>query len=308
MAENRLPDALPELLTLAADMLDGITSLQDVVYLKQNRAPVFGDVLDSTRTAQADYEKAQAAKYACTSASTIADSNVKGFIGTARDAFKPTLGKEWSPKWEGTGFPNGSLAVPETAEERQEHVRVLGGYLTKNPTLENVPLNVTALRAQALFKALSDARLAVRAANAETTAKRDERDQNVRALRVQMRGLIDELSQLIGENDGRWATFGLSAPGAPNRPDIPDGLVLRAGPAGSGLLYLDWDDAPRAERYRVWQQIGGPNAEFVVAMTVTDSDATLSGLPLGQPIAVRVTAANETGETKPCAPVAVTLT
>jgi hypothetical protein len=307
MAQNVLPASIPALFTLAQDMLDGLTSHQDAVLIKQNRANIVGDVLDSARATHAAYEASRAAKYACTAATTVADSNAKGFIATARDVLKRGFGMNWSTKWEGTGFANGSLAIPETVEERQEHVRTLGEFFAAHPALENAPLGVTAVHAQEIFAALDAARAAVRAALADTTAKRASRDLNVDALRAQMRGLIAELHQLLADDDGRWATFGLSLPSGPNRPDIPDGLVLHAGPAGSGTVYIDWDNAPRAERYRVWKQVTGVDNEFVAAVTVTDSDATITGLPAGAAIAIRVTAANETGETKPCEAVAVTL-
>jgi hypothetical protein len=307
MAWNSLPHSIPALFTLAHGMHDGLVSLQDAILVKQNRANVFLDVLDATRAAHAAHEAARVTKYACTAASTIADSNAKGFIATARDVLKRVFGMNWTPKWEGTGFANGSLAIPETVEKRQETARKLGEFFVAHPTLENAPLGVTAVRAQEIFAALDAARAAVRAALADTTAKRAARDLNVDALRAQMRGLIAELHQLLADDDGRWATFGLCLPGGPNRPDIPDGLVLHAGPAGSGTVYIDWDNAPRAERYRVWKQVAGVDSDFVAAVTVTDSDATITGLPAGAAIAIRVTAANETGETKPCEAVAVTL-
>jgi hypothetical protein len=307
MAENRLPSSLPALFTLGRDMHDGVTAIGAAVCVKQNTPAVLGDVLDAARAASTAYEDSRAVKAARTAASTIADSNAKGFIVTGRDALKPTLGTAWSLAWEGVGFAHGSLGLPETTGERQELVRTFGEYLAAHATLENAPLGVTAARAQVLFTALDNARAAVRAALADTTQKRAARDIAVEALRAQMRGLIAELTQLLSPDDGRWATFGLNPPAAPNRPDVPDGVVAHPGPAGSGSLYIDWDDAPRAERYRVYKQVAGIDSEFVAAVTVHDSAATLTDLPAGAEVKVRVTAANDTGETKPSAPVTVTM-
>jgi hypothetical protein len=111
-----------------------------------------------------------------------------------------------------------------------------------------------------------------------------------------LRHTLGELGQLMPDNDPRWFAFGLVPPGTVQTPDVPDGLVLNAGPAGSGVLYLDWDDAPRADRYRIWRQLPG-EPEPVVVATVTESDATLSGQPLGQPIAIAISAVNDAGET-----------
>jgi hypothetical protein len=66
-------------------------------------------------------------------------------------------------------------------------------------------------------------------------------------------------------------------------------------------VLVDWADARRAERYRVFRQIVGADADFVHAVTVTESDATLSGLTSGSTVKVRVTAANAAGESRPSA-------
>ena len=116
---------------------------------------------------------------------------------------------------------------------------------------------------------------------------------------TRMRGLIAELGQLLDDNDARWEAFGLNAPGTSEKPDPPEALVVTPGNAGT--LLVDWADARRAARYRVFQQVLGTDADFVPAGTVTDSDATLTGLPTGRTVNVRVTAANEAGESQPSA-------
>lgn len=61
----------------------------------------------------------------------------------------------------------------------------------------------------------------------------------------------------------------------------------------------DWADAPRADRYRVLKQVVDEDPDFVAAVTVTDSDASLWDLPSGATVNVRVTAVNDAGETQP---------
>ena len=74
-------------------------------------------------------------------------------------------------------------------------------------------------------------------------------------------------------------------------------------PGVAGTLFIDWADARRATRYRVWIQVMTVDADFRAAATVTDSDATVSGLPGGKTVKVRVTAANDAGESQASATV-----
>jgi hypothetical protein len=76
-------------------------------------------------------------------------------------------------------------------------------------------------------------------------------------------------------------------------PDLPEGLVL-AG-YGPGVVFADWGDTPRAEHFRVEKQIVGVDADFVRAETRDEGDATLTGLPSGKTLRVRIVAVNEAG-------------
>jgi len=153
---------------------------------------------------------------------------------------------------------------------------------------------VTAARAGELFAALSAARSAVNQGLTDIGQKKAIRDAAEKALRTRLRGLIAELGQLLPDDDPRWYAFGLNPPAAPDTPEIPDGLVLTHGEPGT--LLADWADAPRAQRYRVWKQVVGVDEDFVAALTVNDSDATLTGLPSGTTVRIRVTAVDDAGE------------
>jgi hypothetical protein len=307
MAENPVPKSIPELLTFAEIVYTGLGAIGSAIYVKQNTPEVLLDALERFRAANGVYDTAVAFKATKTAASTTADADVKNFLGHYTDVLKPRLGRQWNAGWKDTGFANNTLAVPVTTGGRQEAIRVAGEYLTAHADMESAVLGVTAAHAKALHVALDNARTAVRDALSDTTQKRLERDSAMEALRAQLRGTIAELTQLLAPDDARWSRFGLNAPAAPNRPDVPDGLLARPGPAGSGTLYLDWDDAPRAERYRVYKQITGVDSDFVAAVTVHDSAVTLAELPAGAEIKIRVTAANDTGETSPSDEVKVTL-
>lgn len=297
MASNTLPQGIEALFTLAEDMADGLNAHETAVGVKQNTQTAVRAALSDAQTKQSAFLAARSAQKSLTAAQTVADSNAKAFIAAARSVLATYLGAGWSQAWVATGFPNQSTAVPSTMAERQALLASLQAYFTANPSQENAPLNVTAARAGTLFTALSDARSAVNAGLVDAGQKKAARDASETALRRRMRGLVDELTQLVAEDDPRWYAFGLNPPAAPDTPDVPDGLVLTAGEAGTVLA--DWADAARAEHYRVFKQVVGTDPDFVAVAMVNDSDATLSGLPSGGTVRVRVTAVNEAGESLP---------
>ncbi len=293
---NTLPSGRPQLFALAEDMADGLHDHGAAVDIKQNTEPVFRADLDAARTAESVYAAAKSAKDGLATALRIADSNSRAFLKAARAVLAQSLGEAWSAAWDATGFPIASTAVPTSQDERLTLCGRLKNYFTDNPAMEvNTPkLVVSAARADALFTALSAARAAVNNGNTDAGNKKAARDAAEDKLRTRMRGLIAELGQLLGDTDPLWDAFGLNAPGAASTPDAPEALVLT--PGGAGTLHADWADARRAARYRVWVQVMGVDADFRAVATVTDSDATLSGLPSGKTVKVRVTAANDAGE------------
>ena len=120
-----------------------------------------------------------------------------------------------------------------------------------------------------------------------------------------MRGLLDELSQLLEDDDPRWLAFGFNMPGSPETPDSAEGLVVTPGTDGDA--FADWNDAARALRYQVEIQIVGVDADFRRVKTVTDSDATITGLPTGPTIRVRIISVNDAGSALPSDVVEVVL-
>ncbi|MSU64327.1 MAG: hypothetical protein EXS31_18380 [Pedosphaera sp.] len=65
--------------------------------------------------------------------------------------------------------------------------------------------------------------------------------------RRRLRGLVDELTQLLQPLDSRWLTFGLKRPGAPDSPDAVENT--RATALGGGKLRVQCNPAPRADYY-----------------------------------------------------------
>lgn len=308
MAANPLPTAQAPLLALAEDMADGLDAHETAVGVKQNTEVVLRAAIDAVRDAETDFGATKTGKVDASATLRIADSNARVFLKNARAVLAKVFGEDYGPAWEAAGFPNDSAAVPGTQEERLNLCAALATHFTAHAAHEvaDPRFKVTAAEATLRFEALSDARSAVHVASTLAGQKKVVRDAAVEALKTRMRGLISELGQLLGDTDPRWDAFGLNAPGAAETPDTPEALVVT--PGAPGTLLTDWADARLAARYRVWIQIVGVDTAFRPAATVTDSDATLSGLGSGKTVRVRVTAVNDAGESTPSATVeAVTL-
>ena len=162
MAANALPAGMDGLMTLGEDIADGLAALGAALGMVHYTEAVVRGKLTALQTTQAEFLTAKAAKLGLTTAQTVADSNGRAFISTARNVLATFLGGEWTQAWEPTGFPNQSTAVPATLAERQALLGMLKLYFTANAAQEVAALNVTAARANTLFNALSDTRSADR--------------------------------------------------------------------------------------------------------------------------------------------------
>jgi hypothetical protein len=126
------------------------------------------------------------------------------------------------------------------------------------------------------------------------------RDVARRALERRQRGLIDELSQLLEDDDPRWLSFGLNPPGADETTAPPDNVSAVPG-LTPGSVFVDFDDVPNADHYRLFKLVVGVDPDFLPAATVTESEGTITGLPTGPTIRIRVTAVNGSLESQPSA-------
>lgn len=295
MARNILPNQTDRLFTLAEDMIDGLGSIGSATGVVQNTVIVMQTALDGGRDAEIAFQKARQGKVTATAAQTIADSNAKAFIATAKRVLIPHLGSAWSTAWAEVGFVNQSLQTPAAIEERYTLLNTMRGYLAAHPAHENAPLGITAAAAGILYDAFTLARGNLNKAMNALGAARDTRETALETLRIRMRGLIDELDVLLIDDDPRWYTFGLNAPGDPETPGIPEAPTLTPGAPGSGRLFIDWPDTRRSDRFRVWLKKTGETEASPVA-TVTESEASLTNLPLNTLLELHITAANDAGE------------
>jgi hypothetical protein len=295
---------LNALTALAEDAADGAQTHEVAIGLKQNKEADIRTDLTDVLTRIATHATAVGAKPALSAAVRTADSNGKAFIATARDVLVPPLGGQWSEAWAPTGFPNQSLAVPRTQPERQSLLASLRDYFTANPAKENAPLGITAALAATRFTAFSDGRSGFNQGVTLTGQLIVARDASAKKLTKRMRGLVDELTQLLEDDDPIWYAFGFNPPAAPETPDQVEGLVVTPG---DGNAFADWEDTPRADRYHVEIQIVGVDTDFRRVATVTESDATITGLAAGQTVRVRVLAVNDAGDGPPSAVLEITM-
>jgi len=156
---------------------------------------------------------------------------------------------------------------------------------------------VTAAACGAQWTVISTARQGVNNAESAQTAAFTTRDNGVTGLRKRVRGLINELDQLLSITDPRWEDFGLNIPANPSAPLPVESVTL--GALGTGRIEVSFPWATRATRYIVQTFIEGVDTEWQSAKTIKDLGVILSGFTAGQVVKVRVIAANEGGEANP---------
>ena len=297
--KNTLADKREALFAQAEDMADGLDRYAAILGVAWITPPVLRDALGEATTPTRGFDEARAARQVAVAVQTEADEAGRKFIRTARNVLALRLGELYSDAWAPTGFPNQSTSVPKTIAERQELLRSLQQFYAAHPAEETPALNLTALQADALFNQLSDARSAVNNRYEQLNATLDERNAALDTLRGNMRWCIQELGHVLAEDDPRWYSFGLNPPAAPATPEVVEGLALNSMGAGAGVVLASWDHAPRAERYRVFKQVVGVDAELVPVETVHDTQFAFTGLTPGQTLRVQIVAANEAGSANP---------
>ena len=297
MASNSLPSTRDMLFALGDGVCDGLHAHEVGIGIKQNTEAVVRPALTAARAAENAYGAVQVAKKGANSTLTTADAAARVFITNAKKRLSKFFGDTYSTEWGSAGWPNNSIAMPTTQDERFSLVESLKLYLTANPAQESVDMDVTAAIAAATFTALSDARAALAqkvTENGQAKATRDNAEDN---LRKRLTGVITELQTLIADDDPLWHAFGLNAPGDPETPEAPTFTTLLPGAPGSALA--DWDDALRADHYRVWIFVVGVDTAFRAVVSPSDSDATIGGLTSGSTVKVHVTSVNAAGESAP---------
>lgn len=310
MASNQLPDSLSELETLGRDAANGGAQLDVTVGMKQNTHDLVLADTDAFSDACDQYDTADTAVRAATSALRIAVSNARGFLMLGRDLLKPTLGAKANTAWAETGFSDHSLAVPNGDDLLQPMLDKMQKYLVAHSALENAPANFTAAQALALYNTLKDARsgpTGVSAKEAARQAAKQTRDLTEAALRRRLTGLVGELTQLLDSLSPHWVTYGFKRPGDPDAPEPIKALSLTA--LGSGRVRFEFAWPARATRVQIWQVTDPVTGAATLVDRAEQAPFLLEGQPVGA-LSFKVRGANEGGEGKfsPTVPVTVTVT
>ena len=302
MASNTIPKDYDALVSLSEDAADGAHQHGVAVSLAQNtEAKIRADLVtlagDPAATppvpgTQALYHAAKTAKTTASSLQRTAESNARAFAGKAVNVLKTFLGTQWNSAWAAAGFQAGSLAIPS---DPLPLVGELRAYFTAHPAQEVPVLGVTAATCATQATSLSDARSAVNLATVTLGQAKQARDAAQQGLYKRMSGLLAELSQLLNKDDPLWYAFGFDRPADGQQPGAVQHLVLTAG--GPGIVLAHWDDARRAERYRVLKQVVGTDpTPVVVTGALYENELTLQGLPVGHDVKITVAAVNTAGE------------
>src|ERR1019366_4661129 len=242
------------------------------------------------------WNAAQTNKSAKTAAFRTVCSNARLFVRTCIRSLFPMLGESWNAQWNAAGFTGGSLAVPTNPLTLLQQMRA---YYIANPTRESTVQGVacTAVACEATAQAISDAESASNQSNTDSGTAYKNYQNGLAAGRARLSGLRAELDQLITDDDDRWYAFGFDKPSDPGTPEMPANLTVVAGAPGSKTEIADWDDARRADSYRLRAVTKADGKE--VANEIAQGSPlsiTLAQVAGGAVVVLTVSTRNATGE------------
>ena len=290
--QNKIPTSIPALLEMATKASNGAGTYGAAVLAVNTKALLDADIAAlSAKILTYNTGKNLLSDHRVTVQTTVDEGRL--FMMTTRDLLKPVFGFEFNERWNVIGL-NNSLAIPYPQGEVLVTLTAFKDFLAANPAMNNEQANVTAARAEELITELKTAMKAV--TDQETVVKGlfNDRNLEVEALTKRMSGLIAELKLHLDGFDPRWLAFGLNMPDAIETPDQVE--HLKATLIGPTAAALKWDAAARADYYRVFKKVHGPDEDYVIVGSPADLDFTLEDLPVGATIDVIVIAVNEGGE------------
>lgn len=297
MASNATPDNNDILRALADRMADGCHTHEVSIGIAQNTEVKIRAAIATLATAELQVGLKKKAVSDAYKDLQAADAAGETTILNCRLRLAQKLGTRWSADWEPTGFPNQSTGAPDTQDERFTLLDSLKNYFTAVPANASVDMGATAALCLAAWTALSDARQAVADAEQAQTDAFKDRTTAEDGLRRRVRGLIDELGDLIADDDARWEAFGLNIPANPHGPEAVASVTVAA--LTGHRLEIAWPYAVRATRYRVEAMVVGVDADFVNKASAKDLQVILKGFTAGQVVKVRIVAGNDGGDAGP---------
>ena len=285
---------LTSLFRLARKSIAGLIELGATLNVTHTTALALTALYDDAVAKNVTYQAAKSSKLAASGTLGTARTAADAFIEKARDFLKPRFGSLWTEDWPQFGFAGPSLSVPDVDEERANTLMMMKSYLVAHPTHESAAYGVTAVAAESVLDAfLAAVQGTVNCAEDRRTTA-DERRESMRGLLKKLRALWNELESVMEDLDPRWLKFVDRIPGDPRTPAQVEEITAEAQPGG--IIVLDWEDAARAASYKVYKQVVGVDEAPVLAISVDDSDAQLTGLPHGATVKLIVVATNSQGD------------
>ncbi len=259
---------------------------------KANYEPVFLDAKAKHRT----FNLARLGKTSAYITVREKRADADKFLSGVRNYLTGFLGDTWSPLWTPLGFLDGSLKLPDTDAGRCQLLDNLTLHFTDYPEQQNASKNYTSAYATTLCAPLRSAVTSVSDCKFDTRTKKNARDAALKLLDKKLADLRRELETLLTPLDPRWLKFFDRIPGDLRVPERVEAVTASAQP---GVISIDWEDATRAARYKVLKQVVGTDADFVVADTVDESEAELTGVPAGATVKLKIVPLNGVGEGAP---------
>jgi hypothetical protein len=284
---------VPGLLAFSTIAANGAQTLGAAIGLKQNtEADILADRA-SLVTARDNYEegKLQLNDLREVVHEKLAEGITYGTV--FRDLLKPRFGAKYSNAYQAIGL-QGSMGMPRSVAKLTPVLEAIRAFMQAHEDMQNEPLNLTPAYVTTLLGDINTANNAVVTKNTSVKALLKVRRTAETKLTQRLRGLANELAQLIEPTDVRWLSFGFNLPGAIETPDKVENLqVALIGPTA---VAMRWDAAARADYYRVWKKVLGVDEQPVAVGTPADVDFTLEGLPPGATVEIYVSAVNPGGE------------
>ncbi len=285
--------AIPALRGAAAVVKAAATTHGAGIPLLQNTADNIGTDADALTTTCNNHEAGKVVLTNYRSVLAAMVITVRAFLTLGRDILKPLFGGDYSQAYDVLGLV-GTTMIPGTVQELLVVLQAFKAYFTAHPEQEDPLHNITAARCQALYDQLLVAQNNVNTQVAAVDDLLETRNIAAEKLRKRIRGVIDEMAQLISPFDARWVAFGFNKPGALETPDIVE--HLQAVLIGPNAVALKWDPSARAEYYRVFTKIHGAEGDYTAVGSPADLDFTIENLPANATIDIVVTAVNNGGE------------
>jgi len=276
--------------------LQGLTQFEVALGISHVTKAMLEPVLLDARAKSLAYDNARNNKAAAYDALRAKRTAADDFLSSARSYLATFLGDSWSPAWVPLGFNRTMLVLPRRDPERKDMLLRFKQYFVEHPAQESVAANLSAASVDEVYIDLRDAVASATDGTRLVREKRNALDAANALLAKKLFCLRRELEALLDPLDPRWLEFIDRIPGDPHVPEQVTAVTANVQP---GVITLDWPDAPRAARYKVVKQVIGVDAEPVLAATVADSDAQLTGVPSGATVKLQIVAANGVGDAVP---------